>query len=130
MAEYQFNIPGKPVAKGRPRSFRAGNRIIVATPEATRKWERMAALEMKVQMKGRPMLTGLLWLNANFYFKSAKEGCRIERPDIDNLIKSAMDAMSGIVFADDAAIVSITANKVNTKKGTAMTMLEIGEERK
>jgi Holliday junction resolvase RusA-like endonuclease len=33
------------------------------------------------------------------------------RPDVDNFLKSAMDAINGIVVADDSVIVSVKAEK-------------------
>lgn len=35
-----------------------------------------------------------------------------KRPDIDNLLKSVLDAMNGIVYADDAQICHLSALKV------------------
>lgn len=34
------------------------------------------------------------------------------RPDLDNVIKCALDACNGIVWADDAAVIEIRARKV------------------
>ncbi|WP_163360796.1 RusA family crossover junction endodeoxyribonuclease, partial [Klebsiella aerogenes] len=34
------------------------------------------------------------------------------KPDIDNLLKAVADGMNGIVYADDAAIVSFSCSKV------------------
>lgn len=34
-----------------------------------------------------------------------------KRPDLDKLVRAALDAMSGVAFRDDAQIVDITATK-------------------
>lgn len=35
-----------------------------------------------------------------------------QRPDIDNLVKAAMDAMNGVLYDDDKQVVSLSASKV------------------
>ena len=37
--------------------------------------------------------------------------CPTSRPDIDNYLKSAMDAINGIVVADDSLVVKVTVEK-------------------
>lgn len=48
--------------------------------------------------------------------KEAKEKKGVEykttKPDVDNLMKPLFDAMEGIIFKDDAAIVKCNAEKV------------------
>lgn len=36
--------------------------------------------------------------------------------DLDNLLKGVMDAMNGIVYKDDAQIITVTASKVQSKE--------------
>jgi len=40
-----------------------------------------------------------------------------DRADIDNRLKSAMDAMNGVVYSDDSVIASLTALKLSGRKG-------------
>jgi len=37
---------------------------------------------------------------------------KVARPDIDNLVKSVLDACNGIVYRDDAQVVVLVAEKV------------------
>jgi Holliday junction resolvase RusA-like endonuclease len=39
------------------------------------------------------------------------ELCPVKRPDLDNYMKTALDACNEIVFADDSQIVKLIANK-------------------
>jgi len=40
-----------------------------------------------------------------------------DRADIDNRLKSAMDAMNGVVYSDDSVIASLAAVKLSGSKG-------------
>jgi Holliday junction resolvase RusA-like endonuclease len=33
------------------------------------------------------------------------------RPDLDNVIKSILDALNGVAYSDDSAVISVTAEK-------------------
>ena len=62
-------------------------------------------------------LTGPLVVNLTFFFHANHEyQCGqpyIQRPDVDNLVKFFLDAMTGAgFFADDCLVVSLTARKV------------------
>jgi Holliday junction resolvase RusA-like endonuclease len=57
-----------------------------------------------------------VWLTLNFYVskpKSVKKGrfCPSVKPDLDKLIRSTMDALTGILFADDAQVVELNCSK-------------------
>lgn len=43
--------------------------------------------------------------------KNNKEIRPIVRPDIDNYTKSVLDALDGIIWKDDAQVVTLSANK-------------------
>ena len=111
---YTFVIPGKPVAKGRPRFAMRGIKAIAYTPDKTKQWERDAKLIIKAGMNGKPPLEGPIYTEFCFCMPKPKKLKRIHhtiKPDIDNFVKNAFDAMNGIVFIDDAQITRITAFK-------------------
>lgn len=105
----KFFIPGKPVAKGRPRFAMAGHRIIAYTPDATRAWERMAAQIAKIAMRGNPPLGCPVRIEIHAVLAPPKRDPgrkhHVQKPDLDNICKGAVDSMNGIIFADDAQIV-------------------------
>jgi len=58
---------------------------------------------------------GPVHVTANFYFakpKSAKKRTDVTvKPDVDKLARGLLDAMTGILFADDAQVVSLHVRK-------------------
>ena len=114
-------IAGPPTAKGRPRMTRRG---ITYTPAATRKYEAHGRLAAQQAMDGRPPITGPvhatvtveLPVPACWSVRRHDAAVRGEvrpttRPDVDNYCKSAMDAINGIVIADDSLVVELIAVK-------------------
>ncbi len=118
-------ITGHPVAKGRGRAVatRAGHARIV-TPAKTRRWEEDARMVARAKMGQRKPLAGPVEVKifASFVItpgwpkwkREAAENGRIyhtTRPDGDNIMKTAKDAMNGIVWIDDAQVVQATVSK-------------------
>lgn len=120
---------GTPVAKGRPRLARNGHTY---TPEATRIWEERCRQEAWVAMRVGPSGTsaqikvaieGPVKVSIMAIFEPPKSYAktlawevigkpRTSKPDLDNLVKAALDGISGIVINDDAQVVEIHASKV------------------
>ena len=125
-------VPGTPVAKGRPRFTRKGRPY---TPEKTQTAEQALGYIMK-QACPEP-LTGPLKLGVTFAFPAPKrwskakreaidEGAEpyyVGRPDLDNLIKLVKDSGNHILWEDDAQIVDIEAVKVySAEPGTVINL--------
>ena len=120
-----FEVPGPPVAKGRGRVGRLANgRPTVFTPAQTRSYEdrlRGAAVQA---MRGRSLFIGAVevtleirlpvpesWPQKHQTLALSGDVQPTSRPDLDNYIKT-LDALNGVVWRDDSAIVRIVANKV------------------
>jgi Holliday junction resolvase RusA-like endonuclease len=114
-------VDGLAVAKGRARATRKG---FVYTPAATRKYEAYARLAASEAMNGRPPLHGpvrldlLVELPIPASWSQKKRLTAIAglikpttRPDLDNYVKSALDAINTIVIADDSQIIELRASK-------------------
>jgi Holliday junction resolvase RusA-like endonuclease len=114
-------IRGPAVAKGRPRFTRSG---IAYTPAKTRKYEAHGRLAAHLAMGNRLPVSGPVRLTALVELPVpgswSKRRCAsaivgdirpTSRPDIDNFLKSAMDAINGIVVADDSLVVEVTVKK-------------------
>ena len=113
-------IPGEPVAKGRGRVTKQGR---VFTPAKTRKAEETLAGRAMAQLATRTdlPLAGPLRLEATFtrcvpasWSRRKREEQRLptSKPDVDNLLKLAKDALNGLVWVDDAQIVTVITRKV------------------
>jgi Holliday junction resolvase RusA-like endonuclease len=108
--EFIFNITPKP--KERPRFSTRGGKHRTFTSANTRHFENSIAMLAKFQMKGKPVFEGLLSANIVFEFeKQKKTKLSAPKPDTDNLCKSLLDSLNGIVFKDDSQVCSITALK-------------------
>jgi Holliday junction resolvase RusA-like endonuclease len=114
-------IGGPPTAKGRPRMTRRG---FAYTPAATRKYEAHGRLAAQEAMDGRPPIavpvraeiTVDLPVPASWSVKRRDAALRgdirpTSRPDTDNYVKSGLDAINGIVVADDSLVVDLVAIK-------------------
>jgi len=112
-------IPGEPIGKGRPRLGKGHT----YTPEKTRTWEEMAALEARRQYQGEP-LEGPVHMDVEAVFAIPKYWptwrrqeaeddmvMHIVRPDASNVLKAVEDALQGILFRDDSQIGSVSIEK-------------------
>lgn len=116
-----FNVEGDPVGKQRPR-FARGRTY---TPKKTVDYEKLIADKAREAMgSSEPLTTPVaVYLYVNMpvprsYSKSRLQACLagLERPtkkvgDLDNVVKSVLDAMNAVVYVDDCQVVSIHAIK-------------------
>jgi Holliday junction resolvase RusA-like endonuclease len=123
-------VDGEPVAKARARMRRDGH---VYTPSRTVAYERMIGQLAALEMRGRPPLTVpvrvelLIELGVPTSWPECKRAAAIvgdirpaSKPDLDNLAKSALDGIAGIVIRNDCQIVELRAVK---KYGVAPKLL-------
>lgn len=109
----------KPVGKGRPRFTRNGHPF---TPEKTREFEAQLRTEWIMAGNTKPE-EGPVNLYCVFRFSCPTSwSMRRQRaaiagmdhpgkPDIDNLVKAVMDALTGYAWGDDKQVVLISAYK-------------------
>lgn len=93
----------------------------------TEPWRATVAARATAAMNGRELRTGPLRLRATFvfarpasHFGTGRNEGRLKasaplyvrkRPDVDKLLRAIGDALTGIVFRDDAQIVDVRAEK-------------------
>lgn len=118
-----FIVEGRPVAKARPRATRRG---VVYTPKTTQVAEaRIREAFFDAYGDHFKPLECPVGVSVDFYFsqpkgvsmkqKEAQAGKpRAKKPDVDNLIKTVLDALNGVVWKDDNQVVSIKARKINS----------------
>ena len=120
-----FDIEANPVPKGRPRFRRTKTFITTYTPKKTLDFEDIVRQDSKKSMGTMEPLETPISVYLYFrlpipqsYSKKRTEAClsgserHIKRPDLDNLAKSVLDGMNGVVFKDDSQITSLHCTKV------------------
>lgn len=134
-----IEITGDPVAKGRGRAVNTPGGARVITPEKTRRWEADARMEARRQMDGEDPLENPLFIVIQVTIAPPKSWPKWKReaaldgyiphaskPDIDNVVKAAMDALNGIVYLDDALVFRVDARKFwGTRPGVMVRATEV-----
>lgn len=121
--ELIFEVPGRPQGKGRPRAYARGGHARVYTPEKTvtyENWIRMCYLAAH----GHTCLAApvTLTVDACFtvpksYSKARAASCKANetrptvKPDADNVLKAVADALNGVAYRDDSAVVEMHVAK-------------------
>lgn len=116
-------FPVEPVAQARPRARRFGKGIRLYDPPKTATFKRKLHKLAKESYHGKP-LDGELEATVIFGRAVQKSISEKERklrllgrhrptvkPDLDNYIKSTLDALTGVLWVDDNAIVKLVAEK-------------------
>jgi Holliday junction resolvase RusA-like endonuclease len=129
-----FFAAGPPRGKGRARSTRSG---IHFTPNETVLYEAHVR-DCYIRAYPNAMhITGPLHLTVDAFFdrpkshfnkagvKASAPDWHVSRPDLDNILKSILDGLNGIAWADDSAVVAITARKKYTRDSPAGVLVEI-----
>lgn len=115
-APVSFRVQGRAVPKERARVVFGGTRVF--TPDRTAAWSKAVSDAARPAMDGRAPFSGPLAVRMVFFFPipaSWPETDRLAaergevwptmRPDLDNVVKSMLDACNGLVMVDDAQIV-------------------------
>ena len=124
----KFIVFGQPQGKGRPRFTSQGKAY---TPPKTRKYERqikqaawveMATQKLTASDRRCSVIVNAVMEIPKSYSKRKKLDCQAgiiipSRPDIDNIVKAALDGCNSIVFNDDAQVWHIAAFKKYTDVG-------------
>jgi Holliday junction resolvase RusA-like endonuclease len=106
-------LPIKARPKGRPRFAVRGKFVSTYTDAKTKQYESDLRALIKESYQEAPM-DGALSLTLIFNLKrprSVKRACPTVRPDIDNYVKSVMDAANGILYHDDSQVCELICKK-------------------
>lgn len=116
-------LPIEPVAQARPRARRFGKGIRLYDPPKTATFKRKLHKLAKESYHDKP-LDGELEVTVIFGRSVQKSISKKERklrllgrhrpivkPDLDNYIKGTLDALTGVLWVDDNAIVKLVAEK-------------------
>ena len=119
--QYTFTVPGKPQPKQRARVTRSGGAF---TPKETRNYERAIAI---VGMNARPKswpLDARYDVGLALYFPDRR------RRDGDNVVKSVLDGLNGVLWDDDSQVTSCRFAKLvdASDARTVVTVTVLEEE--
>ncbi|BBN97479.1 RusA family crossover junction endodeoxyribonuclease [Sporolactobacillus terrae] len=119
----EFTIYGEPIAQGRPRFARRGKFTQAYDPPDSREYKKYVKL-LASQNKPHTPIEGPVELKLLIYRPLLKSMSKkkkaaavagtlrpIKKPDVDNVAKGIMDAMTGIIWQDDKQVVSLQVSK-------------------
>jgi len=117
MKPIKFVIYTTPIGKGRPRVVIAKGKSHAFTPLRTVIAEQEIKVATYLRYKEPPFPQGTpLSLSVVFYMPRPKSLPKkvtehTKKPDLDNLLKTLMDGLSGYLFYSDAEVVQVNAEK-------------------
>ena len=137
--QIHFQVEGDPKGKGRPRFSRVGSFTKVYTDKQTLSYEAMISTFAKQAMgASEPLRTPVsVFLHVRLpvpesYSKKRREACLsgtekpCKKPDIDNIAKTYLDAMNGVIFKDDTQVIDLHVKKVySAVAGVNVMVLEV-----
>lgn len=116
MPEIRFYAQGEPKGQPRPRAFGRGKMIRVYDPATAEGWKNQIAVAAKESIPESP-ITGPVCVRLELYFsrprahyrsgkfsatlKDSAPGYHTSKPDVDNVIKSILDALTILRFWND-----------------------------
>lgn len=106
--EFEFEVPGPPVPKGRPRLARNGRTF---TPQRTIRYERAVRdAAFRYRPESWPMRERYSVVIQCFVSDS-------RRRDLDNVAKSILDGMNGAAWDDDSQVDALVVVRDRSQKG-------------
>lgn len=125
MSQISIMVKGNPVAQPRPRATIRGGKIRVYNKSTSNEWKGsvMAAFKDYINLN----IDAPVNIEIMYYMKRPKSMLRkkdifdiiphIKKPDLDNLNKAVLDALtSARVWVDDSRVFNISASKFYTHK--------------
>lgn len=122
-AAIYFVVPGQPYGKGRPRASSRGGFVRMYTPAATLAYEAEIARLAEIARGDWPVLATPMSLRVIAHHAipvswskrkqlQALDGEVIPgKPDLDNVAKAVLDALNGVIYADDKQVIKLVAEK-------------------
>ncbi len=121
----KFLVPGPIKGKGRGRATIRGGHATIYTPADTRHYEAEVRFYAAEQMGARPLIEDAVEITLVARFMPPASASKKRRaamlageirptvkPDLDNIVKAAADAMNRVVYRDDAQIVTARIAKL------------------
>ena len=128
-----FTIRGTPVPKARPRAAVVGTdedrHAVIYTPKNTAQFE-LYVKQIANENAPPKLLSGPLEMTLDFYLQRPQSlpvnvNYMTKRPDADNLAKSVMDALEGVIYEHDAQVVVLHIVKQYGTPGVDIKIVEM-----
>lgn len=118
-----FFTPGVPAPQGSKKGFyQHGRVVLVESSKKVKPWR--AAVAQAAMAACPPVETGPVRVHIIFHMprpkslpKRVKE--HVKRPDVDKLVRSTLDALTGVAFPDDSNVTDLSARKQYVNPGEA-----------
>lgn len=142
MSRIFFVVPGEPVPKARPRFTMQGGKARTYTPASSAAYETTIGLLAHAAMRAAGIvepLAGALHVQVQAFFpvpqswskkRKAAASWHASRPDLDNVVKAALDGLNRVAFADDGQVASVYATKAySATPRLEVSVYEIGAQK-
>ena len=110
-----FTVYGVAQPQGSARAFVVNGRAVITSANKNLKgWRELISAEAREQMKGLPPYDGPIEVRASFYLprpKSVKRVSPTVKPDLDKLARGLLDALTNVVYRDDAQVTNLQVSK-------------------
>ena len=135
-------VEGIPKGQPRPRAFNRGNRAGVYDPGTADDWKRCIMLFLKRHRPAQPVTGGVIFAIHHYmprpksHYGTGKNAGVLKadapadytaKPDADNLVKAAMDAITqmGGFWLDDSQVIACTITKRYADNGRHGALIKI-----
>ena len=129
MRSVTFTVPGKPIAKGRPR-FGNGRAFTPQTTVTAEAVIKLAAMEHFAEP-----ISGPVRVSVTAYFSLPQSWPKTrratligrphtQRPDADNIVKTVTDALNGVAYDDDGQISELRVRKLWAEHAETVVLVQ------
>ena len=112
-----FHVPGVPAPQGSKNAYRRGNKVVlVESSKKVKPWRAAVAQAATIAYLRTEPIDGPVAVEIDFHLPRPKSLPKrviwmVKKPDLDKLIRSTLDALSGIAYIDDNRVTRIVADK-------------------
>lgn len=118
MSEIRFVVHGNPAPKGSATAFYSEKqgRTFSHQSKSVQEWERLVRSQAQTHAAACGLWEGPVSMALEFYLLMPKSlpkkrqatAMPDKHPDLDKLARAVLDALKGVIYRDDAQVVSIT----------------------
>lgn len=123
MSELRFTLYAKPEPQGSTRAFMVRGRPIITSANAKMKPYRHSLTQLGMEEmsrkghtaplcpQGTPVEVTVVWTLAKPKSTPKRVKHPAKKPDLDKILRSVLDSLTGVAYYDDAQVVKVTCQK-------------------